>query len=240
MKNEKHKIWTTKDLILLGTWLLEKGEYGYGLLCIHGSCLGIKVGTLLKLKWKDFINQSNDECYFDLFFEDGKIKNVHLSHYIQRLTKFTFANITDGYNETYEAPVYVNAKTGKVLTTSSLNRELQKFYGQLKKEVFERTGIELNYTDLKTNAFEIAWGRDMVTYYNCTKKAFIAISKHMGHRTVNDTIRLLQIEPNDEIILRFDLYNPDVKTEMELEDTLKDNEKLKAYFTKQLKPSISF
>jgi hypothetical protein len=240
MKKKQDRIWTTQDLVLLGLWLLKQGEYGHGLLCIHGACTGIKVGTLLKLRWKDFINPVSDECHFDLFFKEGKIKNVQLSHFIQRNTQFVFASTNDGKQVTYKTPVYTNAKTGQVLTTSSLNRELQRFYEQFKNETFEKTGIELNFAELKTNAFEIAWGRDMVNHYNRTKKVFIAVSKYMGHRTVNDTIRLLQIEPNDEITLRFDLYNPDVKTEMQLDETLEDDKKLKEYFLKQEKATIEF
>jgi len=60
------------------------------------------------------------------------------------------------------------------------------------------------YKELKSNAFEIAWAMDMVKKYNYSKQVFSAVSSFMGHRTVKDTIKLLELEPIDKIEFDFD------------------------------------
>lgn len=240
-KNDKDLIWSTESLVMFGMWLVNKGERGYGLLCIHGSCFGIKIGSLLKLTWNDFINDDgslhvdladNFPSRDELILHNEKkedSRTIKLSYFIQRYTREVYINIFDYHSRDVDAPIYINVKTGKVLTTSSLNRELNKLYEQFRLEVLSSTYLELKFRELKTNTFEIAWGRDMVNKYNCTKKVFIAISKYMGHRTVNDTIKLLELEPNEEIKFSFDLFDPDPKTEIEMLSILKDKEKLSHY-----------
>lgn len=233
-------IWTTENLVMFGMWLVNRGEYGYGLLCIHGSCIGIKVGTLLKLKWEDYIEEFNDESKLSLDFYDEKkstYQSYPLSHFIMRYTEWTYHNdfqidFKDDHRK-MESPIYCNSKTGKALTTSSLNRELNKFYQEFRQEVYSKTYLDLKLRELKTNAFEIAWARDFVTKYNFTKKSFITISKHMGHRTVNDTINLLELEPNDEIKITYDLFNPSTTEELELGKIFSDNKKFTHYLFNQ-------
>lgn len=233
MVNEvEGKIWTTEALVFFGTWLNKKEEYGYGLLCIHGSVLGLKLSAQLKLKWGDFIDPRTDECYKDLEYTNGRPINIQINHYIQRITQAIFASIYDGKNVNYDSPVYVNKRTGKILTTSSLSRELQRFYEQFKKEIYDKTLLELKFREMKYSTFEIAWGRDMVKHYYYSKKVFIAVSKYMGHRTLNDTIKLLELKPYDDIILRHDLYNPDVETEVAREALFEDPIRLRSYLFK--------
>ncbi|WP_269237341.1 hypothetical protein [Flavobacterium flavigenum] len=235
-ENNNDLIWTSENLVMFGMWLVKKGEHGYGLLCIHGSCLGLKIGTLLKLKWNDFIEEYNEECKFYLEIVDdkkSKIDTYRLSKFLMRYTKWAYKNDFNDENRTIESLIYINCKTGKSLTTSSLNRELNKFYQEFRSEVYSTTFLDLKLRELKTNSFEIAWARDFVTKYNCTKKAFIIVSKHMGHRTVNDTINLLEIEPNDDIVITYDLFNPSTKEESEIEQIFSNKEKLKQYLLSQ-------
>ena len=242
MDNENNNIiWSTENLAMFGMWLVNKGEHGYGLLCIHGSCLGIKIGTLLKLTWNDFINDdgslypheednfpSREELKIVNEKKDG-LRIIELSSFIQRYTREVYSNIFDNYSRDVSAPIYINVKTGKILTTSSLNRELNKLYEQYKLEVYSLTYLELKFKELKTNTFEIAWGRDMVQKYNCTKKVFIAVSKYMGHRTVNDTIKLLDIQPNENIKFCFNMFNPDLKNEIDMVNILNNKYHLQSY-----------
>lgn len=221
MNNTKEDlIWSTENLVMFGMWLVEKGEYGYGLLCIHGSCLGIKIGSLLKLTWYDFIDDngerfpnendnfpSKNELIITNEKKDAK-RIIELSSFIQRYTRQVYANQFDYYTCDVDAHIYINVKTGKLLSTSSLNRELNKLYEQFKLEVYSLTFLDLKFRELKTNTFEIAWGRDMVQKYNCTKKVFIAVSKYMGHRTVNDTIKLFELQSNENIKISYDMFNP--------------------------------
>jgi hypothetical protein len=162
--------------------------------------------------------------------EDKQV--IELSSFIQRYTREVYQNNFNNHSRDADSPIYINVKTGKVLTTSSLNRELNKLYEQYKLEIYSLTYLEIRFRELKTNTFEIAWGRDMVKKYNYTKKIFIAVSKYMGHRTVNDTVKLFEIEPKEEINFSYDMFNPDFKTEMELGITLVDKYALGIYLLK--------
>lgn len=242
MKNGNEIIWSTENLVLFGTWLINKGDYGYGFLCIHGSCLGLKIGTLLKLKWNDFINfelfndGNIDCCYSELIIEDSKKNSkqiLHLSWFTRYSTEKFFTNNHEEYNLETDSNIYINTKTKKVLSTTSLNRELNKLYNEFEEYILKNTFLKLQLRPLKSNTMEIAWARDFVTKYNCTKKAFIIVSKHMGHRTVNDTINLLEIEPNDEIMISYDLFNPSPKAESEFEEIFLNKEKFKHYLLNQ-------
>lgn len=216
MKNEKNNtMWSTGNLVHFGYWLINNDDYGYGLLCIHGSCLGLKIGTLLNLRWGDFILDieygKEAICHDVLSIEDSKRKTtqyIPLSNSIKKFTKTFFDSKFKVYDLKLDDNIYVNSKTKKVLSTTSLNRELNKLYAEFEEVVRQRTSLKLKLRPLKSNTMEIAWARDMLKKYNCTKKVFIAVSKHMGHRTVNDTINLLELEPEDNITLCYDMYNP--------------------------------
>ena len=233
----KNIIWSSENLVMFGMWLVNKGEYGYGLLCIHGSCLGLKTGLLLKLKWEDFLEDWG-QCKHELIIKDekkGKRESIPLNNFISRYTESVFAEDPHWGTRELKLPIYINCKTNKVLTTSSLNRELNKFYQEFKLEVYSKTYLDLELRELKTNSFEIAWGRDMVTKYNCTKKIFILVSKYMGHRTVNDKIKLLELEPNDDVKICYDLFDPSINKENEIGGIFLDNDKLKYYlFSKRI------
>lgn len=237
--NENGLIWDSESLVVFGMWLVRKGEYGYGLLIIHGSCLGIKIGSLLKLTWDDFILLDNpndpidnDNCSAKNELRIHSKKNsavqiIELSRFIQRYTLSVFLDL----NNNKQKDIYINSKTGKNLTTSSLNKELNKLYEQFKSEVYSLTNLELKFRDLKTNTFEIAWGRDMILKYNCTKKVFIELSKYMGHRTVNDTIELLELKPNDTIKFSHNLFDPQWRKQNDLENLFNNKNILLSYLT---------
>ncbi len=232
MKRKENISWSTEYIVLFAIWLIEKKhQHGYGLLCIHGSCLGLKIGALLKLKWDDFIDEGSGECKSDLIIYDkkGNEQQIPLSDFIQRYTENVYQG--DFYDEdrTIESEIYINSNSGKLLSTTTLNRELDKLYEEFRLEVLESTNLELCFEPLKTNTFEICWARDMVKKYHYNKKAFIMVSKYMGHRTVNDTINILGVEPNEDMKVCYDLYNPTVKEELELTENIENKQKLKSY-----------
>ncbi|MES1181176.1 MAG: hypothetical protein ABUL44_00120, partial [Flavobacterium sp.] len=231
-------IWTTEGLVFFGTWLLKKNLPGYGLLCIHAPILSIKMGTLLKLKWADFIDPTTNKCEATLQIKDEKentglsreqFLSRELSEYIQKITTTVFKRYQGEQGFDYADFVYLNSRTGKVLTTSTLKRELQKLYEDFKNEVYQITYLELKFRAIETNSFEIAWGRDMVSLYNYSKKAFIAVSKFLGHRTVAHTIKYLEHECIDNVRLRFDLYSPNTEMAFAIYDNLEDEKWLTRY-----------
>ena len=198
-QNQKH--WNSTALVLLGRWLWEQGEYGHGLLCMHAPFWGLKIGTQLKVSWDDVMDTEDGLCRGEVIIADKDIASRPLSVYLidtilEAYAKLPVSNTDD--------TMYMNYKTGKPLTSSTLNRELQRLSEKFLEYIKAETNLELNYKPLKTNAFEIAWALDMVAKYHYSKQVFSAVSDHMGHRTIKDTIQLLEVEPNETIIFDFD------------------------------------
>lgn len=194
--NSKH--WSSELIIIFGMWLWERKFYGHGLLCIHGPIWGYKIGRQLKLSWDDFSYVSGKIMpILELPYEGEHKRAVSgvVMKYLELAKELHKGSITDR--------IYVNSKTGKPLTTSTLNRELQTLSAQFIGEHIRKHGVSLKLKPLKSNAFEIAWALKNVERYNYSKKSFIEVSKFMGHRTLKDTIRLLEAEPNDNIYFDF-------------------------------------
>ena len=226
-KTENH--WNSKALILLGMWLWEQGEYGHALLCMHGPHWGLKIGTQLKISWYDVINTEDTGFTVVSFYIPGKDEAVREINYS------VSDNIITAYHtlpvEYIDDSMYMNYKTGNPLTSSTLNRELQRFSEKFLDDIKVKTGIKLNFKPLKTNAFEIAWALDMVKKYSYSKLVFSAVSKTMGHRTVKDTIELLEVAPIDNIEISYDLIE-DIPP-MIGSGIFDDEEKLKNFVSRQ-------
>ena len=201
--NQKH--WSSKALVLLGMWLWKQEEFGHALLCMHAPQWGLKIGTQLSICWDDVVHYEEGNCKPELWLyrkEESILRpiNINMINMIESAyAKLPIVNFEDS--------LYMNYKTGKPLSSSTLNRELQRFGEKFLAEIKEKTGFELNYKPLKTNAFEIAWALDMVKKYHNSKQVFSALSTHMGHRTIKDTIKLLEVEPTDKIEFEYDNIN---------------------------------
>ncbi|PKB18347.1 hypothetical protein [Flavobacterium sp. 5] len=198
-ENLKH--WSSQTIVLLGMWLWDKGEYGHALLCMHAPQWGLKIGTLLSVTWDDVMHYDDNHPKHDLVISDKETPIRSINHSIQESIEIAYAKLPI---VNIEDTLYMNYKTGKPLTSSTLNRELKRFGEDFLAELKEKTGFDLQLKTLKTNSFEIAWALDMAKKYHYKKQVFVSLSSFMGHRTVKDTIKLLEIEPDDKIEFDFD------------------------------------
>jgi hypothetical protein len=194
--------WTSKALVLFGMWLWREKEYGHALLCLHAPQWGLKIGTQLSITWEDVIHYEDGSCKYELWIRDKETPHRLISPYIKETLETAYAELPI---KNFEDEIYMNYRTGKPLTSSTLNRELQKHSHQFIWEM-RKNGVMLQeFKELKSNAFEIAWAMDMVKKYNYSKQVFSAVSSFMGHRSVKDTIKLLELVPIDKI--EFDFNN---------------------------------
>jgi integrase len=238
----KEQNWTSRDLALLAEWLIKKKEYGYALLCLLGASLGLKIGELLKLTWKDILDPY-DDCEEFFFWKNPLIIDKPISYFIQRKVSTIYQMISELVKEVERNDfIFMNLRTKKVLSTATLNRELRKFQNEFNDYVESQTGIKLNLVELKSNAFEIAWGIDLVEKYGNNKKAFIAVSKRLGHRQLKDTVRLLDREIVENIIEWIDMLNLSISEEEQMEKAFENKENLKKYISTSgyIKPSFEF
>ena len=198
-----YKHWSSELLTLLGIWLWEQGEYGHALLCITGPQWGFKMSTQLKICWNDVVDFEDYFVKSEFYFEDENTT--------RQITGLAYKYIElagDIVDIDYvEDSMYKNYKTGKLLSTSTLNRELQKFSEAFLADLEERTGKVFSLKPLKSNAFQIACMMKQLQKYHYSKRCFVSVSKFMGHRTLKDTIKLLEVEPFDTIVYDFNGFS---------------------------------
>lgn len=194
--------WTSKALVFFGMWLWKEKEYGHALLCMHAPQWGLKIGTQLNITWDDVINAEDGSCKHEISIKDKETPHRLINPFIKETIERAYAELPI---KNIEDSIYMNYRTGKPLTSSTLNRELQRYSDKFASEILRNTLLFVLYKPLKSNAFEIAWAMDMVKKYNYSKQVFTAVSSFMGHRTVKDTIQLLEMEPVDKI--EFDFEN---------------------------------
>lgn len=218
--NNKDKHWTSEMLTLFGIWLWEQGEYGHGLLCIHGPQWGYKIGQQLNIVWDNILGKKDFK--WELVLDEADVDPRYISEmardYLIKLYEMKMDDVIEGSES-----IYLNSRTGKALNTSSLNRELKRFSEQFLKELEEKHGWSVNVKPLKSSAFQIAWAFKMLEKYHYSKKAFIAVSKFMGHKSLKYTIDLLEIEPFDEII--FDYHSGNYQSGIS-SDVLEDSNEI--------------
>ena len=181
-------------------WLWEKGEYGHALLCIHGPQWGYKIGHQLKITWHDVMTTDDWEVYGELMYPDKYVDHRPIIGIARDYIELASKTVKF---ENWEDSLYMNYKTGKPLSTSTLNRELQKFSELFLKELEQKTDMTFNLKPLKSSAFQIAQALNTLERYHFSKKSFVSISKFMGHRTLKDTIMILEVEPYDDIYFDF-------------------------------------
>ncbi len=197
--------WTSKALVFFGMWLWKEKEYGHAMLCMHAPQWGLKIGTQLNITWDDVMDTETGLSKHELWIRDKETPHRKMNQFISQLLEMAYYELSKESLIKYaDDSIYLNYRTGKPLTSSTLNRELQAHVKQFEHEIEKRTGYKLNYKPLKTNAFEIAWAMDMVKKYNYTKQVFVAVSNFMGHRTLKDTVKLLEMEPVEKIEFDFD------------------------------------
>ena len=211
--NEEPVHWNSEILTLMGIWLWEQGEYGHALLCISGPQWGYKIGQQLSITWNNILGK--DDFKWELFIDGSDEIPRYVSEMSRDfLIKLFELNEAKGIDK--NESIYVNSRTGKQLTTSSLNRELKRFSELFLKMLEDEHDWKLNLKPLKSNAFQIAWALKMLHKYHYSKKAFIAVSKFMGHKSLKYTTSLLEIEPIEDIIFDFHSGNYSEKIKMDV------------------------
>lgn len=221
--SQKH--WSSELLTVFGLWLWKREEYGHALLCIHGPQWGFKIGEQLKITWEDVLHGDDHEPKPRIVIDSDEEYeyNRPILGIARECILLTFDKVDVEY---WDEPIYKNYKTDRALTTSTLNRELQKFATEFLKEMEGVIDSKLHLKPLKSNAFQIAWALKNLERYYYSKKCFVEISKFMGHRTLKDTIALLEVEPNDNIVFSFsEVFND---TQMNLD--ILNNKTLLQYY----------
>ncbi|WP_461589704.1 hypothetical protein [Winogradskyella sp.] len=158
----------------------------------------------MSINWGHILGK--DDFVWELNIDD----KTEISRYVSEMSRdylIKLFDLIEAEGIDVNESIYINSKTGKPLNTSSLNRELKRFSEMFLKMLKEKHEWNLNLKPLKSNAFQIAWALKMLYRYHYSKKAFIAVSKFMGHKSLKYTTDLLEIEPIEDIIFNFHTGN---------------------------------
>ena len=210
MKNKKIKHWTTKSLVLYGKYLCDNNEYGYGLLCMQGAYWGLKISTQLGLKWKDFINSDGTSKKMLEIRGDALKRPIYTT--LQKLNLIVYREHGCPPLNEY---VYVLKRSKKVIDTSNLNKDLQRHAKRFEEFLYGNYKIKIDWVPIKSNAFQIAWALDMVKVNSYSKASFKIVGKILGQPTISKTAQLLGVSPKDDVIIRFDLLDFEIKNDFE-------------------------
>ena len=204
------------------------------MLCIHAPNWGLKIGEQLKLTWGNVFDLKTGKPLEELSMMNEK-DNRPIRNVVKTNLEVAFKELKISKGDT---PLYINAKTDKPLTSSTLNRELKRFSKLFIEDMKQLTGLELPFREIKTNAFEIAWAKDVTFANNYIKEVYPILSRYMGHRTVKDTIDLLEEEPGSphSIDIRFDFLKDNTALNDQL--LLKDKTKLAHFVERTIYLSI--
>ena len=179
--------WTSEEILKFAEWLWENDQRSYSILAMHGVCWGIKIGNLLEMKWSDIIENGKPKT--EIIIEKETIK---VSPFCQELNYTLFRELRPNINDY----IHIN-KTGKLIDTSNLSKNLQRLSEKYSIE------NEINTDELKPligSSFQIAWIIDMLEYNHFSKNAFSDLAKHLKKKTVKDLEEYIGLKPKETLI----------------------------------------
>lgn len=195
--------WNTKEILKFSTWLWDERQYSYSLLAMHGICWGLKIGSQLNLKWEDIIdNKGNPK---DVLVIDNESEPIKISPFCKELNNLVFRELKPQISDL----IYINYKTKKLIETSNLSKNLQRFSEAYLIELYGEGSVS-KFETMKGTSFQLAWVLDMLGTYNYSKKSFIDVGNYIGKKTLKEMIKFVGFEPNEpieEIKMRFDLID---------------------------------
>lgn len=206
----EYYIWDVENFHLFGAWLISKNIIGHGLLCIIGPAFGFKIGELLTLTWNHLIDYRGSP-YGETYVPGNERKRRRINNFVSHYISIGYDKWRGIREYNPSELVFTYTVSGLPLSTSNLNKELKRYFEQFKSEMEEKYSQIADFRQPKTSSFEIAWARNLVKQYNYTKKSFSTVSKELGHPSVQYTVKLLEIEPNDIININCADYNPDLQ-----------------------------
>lgn len=194
------KNWNTKDILKFANWLWEEKQYGFSLLAMHGTFLGLKTGTQLGLKWEDIIDEKgNPKLELDL---KGKDQNREISPLCLQLNFALYSELRANRTDF----IYINYKTKKLIEPTNLSKNLQKY---AEAYLIHNNINVYDYYPIKGNSFQIAWAKDILEFNNYSKKSFTDLTEFLGKKSIKELIDFVGVSPIEETTIRFDM--PDIK-----------------------------
>lgn len=195
--------WDTKEILKFSTWLWDERQYSYSLLAMHGICWGLKIGSQLNLKWEDIIDKNGNPK--DVLMIDKESEPIVISPFCKELNNMVFRELKPNLSDL----IYVNYKTKKVIETSNLSKNLQRFSESYIIDLYGEESVS-KFETMKGSTFQLAWVHDMLSIYNYSKKSFIDVGIYIGKNTLKEMIKFVGFEPKEpiqEIKMRFDLID---------------------------------
>jgi integrase len=158
--------------------LANDGEYKYLLIISFATFFGLRIGDVLKLKWKDLLGKKEVEIVEE---KTGKTREIPIVEDVAKI-------ILDSYLELNpnEQTIFTGYK-GKVISRQQINRRLKQF-----KEKYN-----LNIRRFSTHSLRKCFGRRYFIKKGKTMEALITLSLIFNHTSVRTTMRYIGVTDDD-------------------------------------------
>jgi hypothetical protein len=186
----------TESLTRFGLWLLSSGNFGHGLLVLHGCQMGFKLKDQLNLRWKDFINENEEVNNFVQV--KGDIKR-YINPFVELVTKEVFEKINP--KKILSKSPYIK-KNNSIISNHNLKVELNRYYKRwlknekaISKSFYIKISSDSQNQSIRSQDFEHAWARDFLCNNQYDIEAFKILSRAMKHKSLEYTINLYGVSP---------------------------------------------
>lgn len=171
------------SMLLLLQKLERDGQYKFQLLIAVGSYTALRVGDLLKLRWKDVYKQETLELI------EGKTKktrriilNPTLVETISRLHEKM--NITDD-----NQLLFINKTMTKAINVQYINRRL--------KEIAKQYNLQSSENSISSHMFRKTLGRHVWALNNYSEKSLLLLGELFNHSSTKITKIYLGIKAEE-------------------------------------------
>lgn len=171
------------SMLVLLQKLERDGQYKFELLVALGCFTGLRIGDMLKLKWKDIYNKEN------LDLVEGKTKkarrirlNPALLEIISRL--HVIMDIVDN-NEL----VFINKTRSKAINVQYVNKRL--------KEIVKKYNLQIPENMASSHLFRKTLGRHVWQLNNYSERSLLLLGELFNHSSIRITKIYLGIKEEE-------------------------------------------
>jgi integrase len=151
------------------------------LLCTIQAMLGLRVGDVLNLKWKDLLSNT------ELKIIEGKTKKPRKLIVNRNLQEAVQVEFKKKFNRNKNEPIFLNKHKTSPISISYVNRELKKS--------FRSYGLEAE--QISSHMLRKSFSYKILEDHDFSDKAIFLVSRLLNHSNINTTMRYLQLDERE-------------------------------------------
>ena len=151
--------------------------------CLLSFCLSLRVSDILKLKWRDVLNESSLVVREQ---KTSKVKSIPIGKDALRRLNTIYMKMDSPDLDTY---IMKNERTGEPVSRQYINKDLCKSW---------KTQYNLKIGNFSTHTFRKTFGRYVYNKMGRTNEALIMLQYIYRHHSINTTMRYIGLR-DDEV-----------------------------------------